>query len=89
MTQDKLVNLFETTIRVLGGLQAAFHLTGGDRLFLYKALGLGMRLAVAFRSPSGIPWSDVNLGVRYLALGLGHIVISSVASLTDLQRPKT
>lgn len=55
------MNLFETTIRVLGGLQAAFHLTGGNRLFLHKALGLGLRLAVAFQSPSGIPYSDVNL----------------------------
>ena len=56
--------MFETTIRVVGGLQAAFHLSGGDCLFLYKALGLGLRLAVAFQSPSGIPYSDVNLGVR-------------------------
>lgn len=59
------MNLFETTIRVLGGLQSAFHLSGGDCIFLYKALGLGLRLAVAFQSPSGIPYSDVNLEVRF------------------------
>ena len=40
-TQDRLVNLFETTIRVLGGLQSAFAMTpGGDRLLLLKVRGL-------------------------------------------------
>ena len=47
------VNLFETTIRVLGGLLAAFHLSGGDQMFLYKAAGLGLRLSAAFASPTG------------------------------------
>jgi len=37
--QDRLVNLFETTIRVLGGLQSAFAMSsGGDRLLLLKVL---------------------------------------------------
>lgn len=31
------VNLFETTIRVLGGLLSTYHLTG-DQLFLEKAV---------------------------------------------------
>lgn len=31
------VNLFETTIRVLGGLLSTYHLTG-DKLFLDKAV---------------------------------------------------
>ncbi len=47
------VNLFETTIRVLGGLLAAFHLSAGDQALLYKAADLGARLAVAFGSESG------------------------------------
>lgn len=42
------MNLFETTIRVLGGLQSAFLLSGGDRVFLYSALDLGLRLSVRF-----------------------------------------
>lgn len=29
---DMDVNLFETTIRVLGGLLAAFHLSAGDQV---------------------------------------------------------
>ena len=37
IAQDKDVNLFETTIRVLGGLLSTYHLTG-DTLFLEKAV---------------------------------------------------
>lgn len=36
-TQNRDVNLFEVTIRVLGGLLAAYHLSG-DRMFLDKAV---------------------------------------------------
>ena len=50
---DKSVNLFETTIRVLGGLLAAFHLSAGDQMFLFKAADLGSRLAAAFGSDTG------------------------------------
>nr|XP_020470805.1 endoplasmic reticulum mannosyl-oligosaccharide 1,2-alpha-mannosidase-like [Monopterus albus]XP_020470806.1 endoplasmic reticulum mannosyl-oligosaccharide 1,2-alpha-mannosidase-like [Monopterus albus]XP_020470807.1 endoplasmic reticulum mannosyl-oligosaccharide 1,2-alpha-mannosidase-like [Monopterus albus] len=55
------VNLFETTIRILGGLLSAYHLTG-DQLFLEKAKDLGSRLLPAFKTPSKIPFSDVNIG---------------------------
>ncbi|KAH8342045.1 hypothetical protein KR059_010090 [Drosophila kikkawai] len=55
------VNLFEVTIRVLGGLLSAYHLSG-DTMFLAKASELGNRLLPAFLSPSSIPYSDVNLG---------------------------
>ena len=37
VAQDKDVNLFETTIRVLGGLLATYHLTN-DTLFLNRAV---------------------------------------------------
>lgn len=37
IAQNKDVNLFETTIRVLGGLLSTYHLTG-DSLFLNKAV---------------------------------------------------
>lgn len=55
------VNLFETTIRILGGLLSTYHLTK-DTLFLDKAKDLGSRLMPAFKTPSKIPFSDVNLG---------------------------
>ncbi|XP_055853368.1 endoplasmic reticulum mannosyl-oligosaccharide 1,2-alpha-mannosidase [Episyrphus balteatus] len=54
------VNLFEVTIRVLGGLLTSYHLSG-DKMFLKKSVELGNRLLPCFLSPSGIPYSDVNL----------------------------
>lgn len=44
------VNVFETTIRVLGGLLAAYHLSA-EEVLLAKATDLGLRLAKAFDSP--------------------------------------
>ncbi|XP_075148720.1 alpha-Mannosidase class I b [Haematobia irritans] len=54
------VNLFEVTIRILGGLLSAYHLSA-DKVFLKKSIELGNRLLPCFLSPSGIPYSDVNL----------------------------
>ncbi|XP_069915555.1 endoplasmic reticulum mannosyl-oligosaccharide 1,2-alpha-mannosidase isoform X2 [Oryctolagus cuniculus] len=59
--KDVEVNLFESTIRVLGGLLSAYHLSG-DGLFLRKAEDFGHRLLPAFRTPSKVPYSDVNIG---------------------------
>ncbi|KAH7727944.1 Protein MANS-3 [Aphelenchoides avenae] len=58
--KDKSVSLFETTIRVLGGLLSAYHLTG-EELFLQKSEDIGKRLMGALKSPTAIPYSDVNL----------------------------
>ncbi|RZB40508.1 endoplasmic reticulum mannosyl-oligosaccharide 1,2-alpha-mannosidase [Asbolus verrucosus] len=57
------VNLFEVTIRVLGGLLSIYHLTQ-DRMFLTKAVDLADRLLPCFDSESGVPYSDVNLFTR-------------------------
>jgi mannosyl-oligosaccharide alpha-1,2-mannosidase len=64
LDQDVDVNLFECTIRVLGGLMSAYTLSG-DQLFLDKATDLGMRLLPAFNSHSGVPYSDVNLKTHH------------------------
>ncbi|CAI2356808.1 unnamed protein product [Caenorhabditis sp. 36 PRJEB53466] len=61
--KDRMVNFFECTIRVLGGMMSAYHLTGNE-MFLTKSQDLGDRLIGAFKSPSGIPYSDVNLRKR-------------------------
>lgn len=42
-TLNRDVNLFEVTIRVLGGLLAAYHLSG-DILFLNKAVSNGSKI---------------------------------------------
>lgn len=50
---DVPVNLFETTIRILGGLLATFHLSNGDKVMLYKAASLALRLLPAFSTKTG------------------------------------
>ncbi|XP_052789708.1 endoplasmic reticulum mannosyl-oligosaccharide 1,2-alpha-mannosidase-like [Mya arenaria] len=60
LDRDQDVNLFEITIRVLGGMLSSYHLTG-DNLFKEKAKELGDRLLPCFNSPSRVPYSDVNL----------------------------
>ncbi|CAG7928218.1 unnamed protein product [Penicillium olsonii] len=75
--QDREVNTFETSIRMLGGLLSAHYLStqypnlaplndddvgaAGEDLYIEKATDLAERLSGAFDSPSGIPWSNVNL----------------------------
>lgn len=81
--KDVDVNLFESTIRVLGGLLSAYHLSG-DALFLQKAEDFGNRLMPAFQTPSKIPYSDVNIGT-----GVAHpprwTSDSTVAEVTSIQ----
>ncbi|KAI9826517.1 MAG: mannosyl-oligosaccharide alpha-1,2-mannosidase [Phylliscum demangeonii] len=75
--QDRQVNTFETTIRMLGGLLSAHYLSTtypdlaplsddnvgapGEDLYLEKATDLAYRLLGAFSSNSGIPYANVNL----------------------------
>lgn len=48
-----LPELFQCTIRVLGGLLSAYHLADNDQLFLDKAIELADRLLPAFETQSG------------------------------------
>ncbi|OBA23402.1 hypothetical protein METBIDRAFT_37870 [Metschnikowia bicuspidata var. bicuspidata NRRL YB-4993] len=57
---DYGVNVFETTIRMLGGLLSAFHFSDDD-IFLERAAELAKALKGGFDSASGIPFSSVNL----------------------------
>ena len=54
------VSVFETTIRSLGGLLAAYDWSQ-DEVFLRQAQDLGNRLFKAFDTASGIPHGQVNL----------------------------
>jgi len=58
--QDMYVKNFEITIRLLGGLLSNYQLTGDQRL-LKLADDLGTRLMPIFKTPTGIPYVDVNL----------------------------
>jgi hypothetical protein len=63
------VHVFETTIRVLGGLLSGHVLVhedpglvpGYDGLLLREAQDLGDRLMAAFDTPSGLPGGHVHL----------------------------
>ena len=57
---DESVQLFEVSIRLLGGLLSSYELDG-DKRFLALAEDLGRRLLPAFRSKTGMPWRYVNL----------------------------
>ena len=58
--RDVSVQVFEVTIRLLGGLLSAYQMDGDPR-FLSLATDLGDRLLPAFRSPTGMPFRYVNL----------------------------
>ena len=58
---DARFQVFETNIRMVGGLAAAHHCTGDPRL-LELAVDVADRLLPAFtRSPTGLPYRYVNL----------------------------
>eukprot|EP00026_Physarum_polycephalum_P007695 Phypoly_transcript_07760.p1 GENE.Phypoly_transcript_07760~~Phypoly_transcript_07760.p1 ORF type:complete len:426 (+),score=36.41 Phypoly_transcript_07760:100-1377(+) len=68
--RNVVVSVFETTIRVLGGLLSAHLMSvehegkfrkGYNGELLKMATELGNRLLPAFSSPTGIPYSRVNL----------------------------
>lgn len=57
---DFPVQVFEVTIRLLGGLLSAYQMDG-DTAFLARARDLGDRLLPAFNSPTGMPYRYVHL----------------------------
>lgn len=57
---DGDLSVFETNIRLVGGLLSAHHACG-DAVLLDKARDLANRLLPAFDTPSGIPWGKINL----------------------------
>ncbi|KAJ6727564.1 MANNOSYL-OLIGOSACCHARIDE ALPHA-12-MANNOSIDASE-RELATED [Salix purpurea] len=58
--KDYDASVFETTIRVVGGLLSTYDLSG-DKVFLEKARDIADRLLPAWNTPSGIPYNTINL----------------------------
>ncbi|KAJ4894195.1 hypothetical protein Rs2_20989 [Raphanus sativus] len=58
--KDYDASMFETTIRVVGGLLSSYDLSG-DKIFLDKAKDIADRLLPAWDTPSGIPYNFINL----------------------------
>lgn len=61
---DSDLSVFETNIRYVGGLLSIHALTR-DQMFLDKAVQIADKLLPAFETPSGIPYSNVNLRTGY------------------------
>ncbi|KAF8657971.1 hypothetical protein AX16_002132 [Volvariella volvacea WC 439] len=78
--RDGNYNTFETTIRVLGGLLSAYHLSNKDQLYLDKAVDLAERLIPAFDTKSGLPLSSVSLGLKQ-GLDMGAVSTAEAATL--------
>lgn len=84
-------NLFETTIRVVGGLLSTyFELESPKYLAQYNetrnkilelAVDVGSRLYHAFDSPSGLPWSDVDLSSGSTKGSVAHSSLSEMTTL--------
>ncbi|KAF9178932.1 mannosyl-oligosaccharide alpha-1,2-mannosidase [Haplosporangium sp. Z 11] len=81
---DGEINLFETTIRVLGGLLSAYDQSGQDPVFLHKAVDLADRLMGGFDTVSGIPYASVHLKERRGVPGHDR-GISSTSEVSSLQ----
>jgi len=75
-------NTFETTIRVLGGLLSALHLSSDD-MYLRHAIDLADRMLPAFDTPSGLPHTSVDLAKRVGIADGGNQI--STAEATTLQ----
>ncbi len=80
---NRFNNLFEITIRIMGGLISAYHLSG-DKVFLDRAYDLGNRSMGAFRTESSIPYSDINLQQR-LGKSPFWTTESSISEVATLQ----
>lgn len=82
--RDGEFNSFETTIRVLGGLLSAYHLSE-DPLFLEKATDLADRMLPIFDTPSGLPWPGINLSKRKGVPDKYSAFVGSTAEVATLQ----
>uniref|UniRef100_A0A4W3GJ38 alpha-1,2-Mannosidase n=1 Tax=Callorhinchus milii TaxID=7868 RepID=A0A4W3GJ38_CALMI len=58
--KEEYFSVFEVNIRFIGGLLAAYYLSG-EEVFKQKAAQLAEKLLPSFNTPTGIPWAMVNL----------------------------
>ncbi|ULU09145.1 hypothetical protein L3Y34_013923 [Caenorhabditis briggsae] len=77
------LSVFETNIRFTGGLLSAYALTG-DKMFLTKAEDVATLLLPAFETPSGIPYSLIDLQtgrVKTYSWASGKAILSEYGSI--------
>ncbi|KAK0728832.1 glycoside hydrolase [Lasiosphaeria miniovina] len=78
------VNIFETNIRYLGGLLAAFDLSGREVL-LHKAIELGDLIYAGFNTENRMPVDNINVAMAKKGKGLDNdsqVVSASPGTLT-------
>ncbi|KAJ9622474.1 hypothetical protein H2203_006698 [Taxawa tesnikishii (nom. ined.)] len=78
------INVFETTIRYLGGFLSAYDLSGDERL-LEKAIELGEMLLVAFDTPNRMPitrWNVQEAKKSHAQLAHDQSLVAEIGSLT-------
>ncbi|KXZ54812.1 hypothetical protein GPECTOR_4g883 [Gonium pectorale] len=79
------VSVFETTIRILGGLAAAFYHSGGDEVYLLKAVEFADRLLPAFNTSSGLAQPHFSVHDKNAAAyraSVGGTCLAEVATLS-------
>lgn len=80
------LNVFETTIRYLGGLLSAYDVSGQEHtILLEKAMELGDMLYVAFDTPNRMPitrWDWKNGAAGGVQQAELHTLIAEVGSMT-------
>lgn len=81
---DVTLSVFETNIRYVGGLLSTYALTK-DKLFLDKAVQIADKLLPAFDTPSGIPYSNINIRSNYAHnhdWAFGSAILSEFGSMS-------
>lgn len=85
-TEENTLNVFETTIRYLGGFLAAYDISGGKYpVLLEKAVEVGEMLYVAFDTPNRMPvtrwdWRAAKAGKKQEAGG--NMLVAELGSLS-------
>lgn len=83
---EEILNVFETTIRYLGGLLAAYDMTDGQyKILLHKAYELGEMLYLAFDTPNRMPvtrWQWQKSALGYPLKSQDTTLVAELGSLT-------
>ncbi|CAI5451552.1 unnamed protein product [Caenorhabditis angaria] len=78
------LSVFETTIRMLGGMLSLYALTK-EEFYVKKARDIGETLLPAFATPSGIPMSNLDVSTKRISnygwANGGQSILSEVGSL--------
>ncbi|KAH9016518.1 glycoside hydrolase [Lactarius hengduanensis] len=85
MTFERDADFNTLRFRVLGGLLSAYHLSGGDALYLTRARDLADRMLPVFDTPSGLPLPMVNLQKRQGVHDKDNPGLVSTAEVSTIQ----